>query len=121
MLSPGDLFWVNIPGVGYVGVGRVTESVQSVNDFTVVQNGERKLAKDVLSTFERLKELANDPEKAEQFVAVEWLQTVPENEAIKGVGFFGNQNTVCQPTSPKWRHTVERLKTHFPKWNTSPK
>jgi type I restriction enzyme, R subunit len=28
----------------------------------------------------------------------------------------GNQNTVCQPTTPKWRHTIERLKAHFPKW-----
>ena len=121
MLSPGELIWVNIPGVGYVGVGRVTESVQSVNDFTVVQNGESKFAKDVLSTSERLKELADDPEKAEHFVGVEWLQTVPVNEAIKGVGLFGNQNTVCQPTSPKWRHTVERLKAHFPKWNSSPR
>ena len=29
------------------------------------------------------------------------------------VGLFGNQNTVCQPTTPKWRHTVERLKQVF--------
>ena len=27
---------------------------------------------------------------------------------------FGNQNTVCKPTTPKWRSTVERLKAHFP-------
>ncbi|MFC7694153.1 hypothetical protein ACFQY5_36115 [Paeniroseomonas aquatica] len=30
------------------------------------------------------------------------------------IGLFGNQNTVCKPTTPKWRSTVERLKTHFP-------
>ena len=29
---------------------------------------------------------------------------------------FDNQNTVCQPTTPKWCHTVERLKTYFKKW-----
>jgi hypothetical protein len=28
-----------------------------------------------------------------------------------------NQNTVCQPTTPKWRHTVERLKTFFKNWD----
>jgi len=27
---------------------------------------------------------------------------------------FGNQNTVCKPTTPKWRTTVERLKE---RWN----
>jgi hypothetical protein len=51
----------------------------------------------------------------------EWLliglETVPESKAINEVGLFGNQNTVCQPTTPKWRHTVDRLKTYFTKWN----
>ena len=35
------------------------------------------------------------------------------------MGDFKNQNTVCQPRAPKWRHTVERLKTFFPNWNAS--
>ena len=30
------------------------------------------------------------------------------------VGMFGNQNTACKPTTPKWRTTVDRLKTIFP-------
>lgn len=46
-----------------------------------------------------------------------WLDTVPENQAVNEVGLFGNQNTVCQPTTPKWRHTVERLKVAFPGWS----
>ncbi len=54
--------------------------------------------------------------RAAYFVRVQWLDTVPEAEAVNEVGLFGNQNTVCQPTTPKWRHTVERLKTHFSKW-----
>ncbi|MEN9314876.1 MAG: hypothetical protein RIS35_1269, partial [Pseudomonadota bacterium] len=49
-------------------------------------------------------------------VRVKWLQTVPESQAFNEVGLFGNQNSVCQPTTPKWRHTVERLKAAFPKW-----
>jgi len=28
-----------------------------------------------------------------------------------------NQNSVCAPKTPKWRHTVDRLKTLFPSWN----
>jgi hypothetical protein len=32
--------------------------------------------------------------------------------AIHERGFFGNQNSVTRPRSPKWVHTVERLKSH---------
>ncbi len=121
LLSPGDRIWVTIPGFGYVGVGRVTEAVQSVREFKVNVKGTEQLALKVLSTADQLRKLAADPEKAEYFVRVQWLDTLPQNEAFKAVGFFGNQNTVCQPSSPKWRHTIERLKTHFPKWNSSSK
>ena len=117
MLSPGDRVWVKIPKTGYVGVGIVKETVQSVKDFKVeTPEGERP-ALEVLQHREHYKLNADDPEKAEYFVRVEWLDTVPRNQAIDEVGLFGNQNTVCQPTAQKWRHTVERLKTHFPKWD----
>jgi hypothetical protein len=59
------------------------------------------------------RQLEDDQEKYEYFVPVEWLHTVPENQAIQEVGMFGNQNTVCKPKTPKWRSTVERLKEKF--------
>ncbi len=65
---------------------------------------------------EKYRLTAEDPERAEYFVRVRWLDTVPENKAVNEVGLFGNQNTVCQPTTPKWRHTVDRLKAAFPGW-----
>jgi hypothetical protein len=117
LLSPGDRVWVNIPKTGYVGVGIVKDTVQTVNDFKVeTPDGERPCL-DVLQHAKIYQQQANDPEKAEYFVKVDWLDVLPTNKAIDEVGLFGNQNTVCQPTTPKWRHTVERLKTHFPKWN----
>ena len=116
MLSPGDRVWVKVPGIGYVGVGRVTEAVRPGKEFTVpTAEGERPVL-DVLKFGERYKKNADDPEKAEYFVRVDWIETVPESKAANEVGLFGNQNTVCQPTTPKWRHTVERLKTYFQKW-----
>ncbi|MCE7937162.1 MAG: DUF91 domain-containing protein [Chloroflexi bacterium CFX6] len=119
LLSPGDRVWVKIPKTGYVGVGRVKEPVRSVNDFKVeTPSGERSVL-EVLRNAERYRRSADDPEKAEYFVRVQWLDTVPEASAVNEVGLFGNQNTVCQPTTPKWRHTVERLKTYFPKWDAS--
>ncbi|EJE7554115.1 hypothetical protein M5O73_000097 [Escherichia coli] len=41
------------------------------------------------------------------------LETRAESDAVNEVGFFGNQNTVCKPTTPKWRHTVDKLKRIF--------
>ncbi|MBL0040054.1 MAG: nuclease [Xanthomonadales bacterium] len=117
LLSPGDRVWVKIPKTGYVGVGRVTEPVQSVNDFKVkTPEGERPCL-DVLQHADLYKKHAHDPETAEYFVRVEWLDTVPKKKAVNEVGLFGNQNSVCQPTTPKWRHTIDRLKAHFPKWD----
>jgi len=42
-------------------------------------------------------------------------------KAIQEIGMFGNQNTVCKPTTPKWRTTVERLKEKFPMFNQDSK
>jgi hypothetical protein len=120
LLSPGDRVWVRIPSRGFVGVGRVTEAEKSVNDFTVMTPAGERPCLDVLQTGEFLRQYADDPEMAEHFVRVKWLDTVPEEQAFHEVGLFGNQNSVCQPSTPKWRHTVERLKTRFPNWNADP-
>lgn len=116
LLSPGDRVWVKIPKTGYVGVGRVTETAQQLKDFKVQTPSGEKPALDVLKHADRYRKSVDDPEKTEYFVRVSWLDTVPESEAINDIGLFGNQNTVCQPLTPKWRHSVERLKTHFKKW-----
>ena len=117
LLSPGDRVWVNIPKTGYVGVGRVLEPVQSANEFTVPTPEGDRLAVDVVRDGERFRARGDDPQTAEYFVRVEWLDTVDNKHAVNELGLFGNQNTVCQPTTPKWRHTVERLKTVFAKWH----
>jgi hypothetical protein len=115
-LAPGDRVWVKIPQTGYVGVGVVEQTVQPANSFMVVSDEGERLAMDVVTHGERYRATANDPELAEYFVRINWRQTVPESQAFNEVGLFGNQNSVCQPTTPKWRHTVERLKAAFPKW-----
>lgn len=117
LLSPGDRVWVKIPKKGYVGVGTVLESVQSVNDFKVQADGVEQPALLALKFADKYRLSAGDPERAEYFVRVKWLDAVSEHKAVNEVGLFGNQNTVCQPTTPKWRHTVERLKSTFPHWN----
>lgn len=63
------------------------------------------------------RELIDDPEKCEYFVPIRWAQTVALEEAVQEIGMFGNQNSVCKPTTPKWRWTVERLKRRFPNFD----
>lgn len=120
LLSPGDRVWVKIPQTGFVGVGEVTESVQSAKDFMVPTPEGDRPALDVLQHGPLYRATADDPEQAEYFVRVKWLDTVDATKAFNEVGLFGNQNTVCQPRAAKWRHTVERLKTVFPHWNLIP-
>lgn len=117
LLAPGDRVWVKIPGKGYVGVGRVIEPIQSVNDFKINTPEGEKAALDVLEHREIYRAEATDPEKAEYFVRVKWLDVKDSQSAINEIGLFGNQNTVCKPTTPKWRHTIERLKARLPNWD----
>lgn len=117
LLSPGDRVWVKIPKTGYVGVGRVMETASPVTEFAVQTTEGSRPVLDVIKNADGFRRNADDPDKAEYFVRVAWLDTVAEAKAVNEVGLFGNQNTVCQPLTPKWRHTVERLKTYFSKWD----
>ena len=68
---------------------------------------------DIASEGNYHRESIGDPKKSEYFVPVKWIKTLPINDAVQEIGLFGNQNTVCKPTKPKWRHTIERLKDRF--------
>jgi hypothetical protein len=114
LLKPGDRVWVNVPGDGFVGVGRVTGRRQPATNFQVKTTAGAQPVLDVVQRGTYHREFVNDPERCEYFVPVQWLQTVPLEQAFKEIGLFGNQHTVCRPTTQKWRSTVERLKERFP-------
>ena len=115
-LSKGDRVWVNIPQTGYVGVGIVEEPAVMAKDFKVTtENGELPITEAPLKLDEKtkedyLKKFADDEEKAEYFVRVKWQRSFPIRQAVSELGFFGNQNSVCKPTSSKWLFTVDTLK-----------
>ena len=109
MLEPGNRIWVSVPGKGYVGVGKVIKSAVSYDDFEVISNGSLVPITDPDVKLEAPN--ASDKEHGEHFVGVKWIKTVELEEAVRERGFFGNQNTVAQPRSPKWQFTVERLKS----------
>ena len=117
MLKAGDRVWVNVPGSGYVGVGRVTGPAESAATFKV-RSGDGDFP--ILDAARRASyhaDLVEDLERSEYFVPVRWLQTVPLEAAVREIGFFGNQNTVCRPTTPKWRSTITRLMDLFPNFD----
>lgn len=117
LLSPGDRVWVKVPGSGFVGVGRVTGRSQPVTSFMVDTASGPKPILEAAKRGNYHEEFKNDPERCEYFVPVKWLQTMPLSQAVQEIGMFGNQNTVCKPTTPKWRTTVERLKEKFPMYD----
>jgi hypothetical protein len=115
LLSPGDRVWVKSPpDYGFVGVGLVTGYREPLLSFEVDSAEGRVAALTALKQGHYHKDLKDDPEKCEYFVSVQWLQTVAVEDSLREAGLFGNQSTVCRPTVPKWRTTVERLKQFFP-------
>ena len=120
MLSPGDRLWVRIPKLGYVGVGIVTSHAQRADEFEIETDAGPRPCLEVLKEADYAREHASDAEQAEYFVRVKWLDSLPKEQAFHEVGLLGQQNSVCRPTTPKWRHTVERLKTVFSNWDEKP-
>ncbi len=113
LLNMGDRVWVKAPDYGFVGVGVVQGPAQLMRDFRVqTPEGERP-AEEVLTGANYHREFIDDPERAEWFVQITWAATVPIEQAVAGTGLFGNTNTICKPTTPKWRSTVDRLKVRF--------
>lgn len=89
------------------------QAVQPASEFKVMTDHGEQSVMDVVQHGAKYRASAEDPEASEYFVKVNWIDTLEASKAINEVGLFGNQNTVCQPTTPKWRHTVERLKQVF--------
>jgi hypothetical protein len=109
-LEPGHRVFANIPQSGYVGVGVVTESVQPVNEFLVGGDGDPKPILELPLEATNMARELDDPERCEYLVRVEWLKTVPRDEAYWETGLFANQNTVCRLRQP---FTLERLYAQF--------
>ena len=101
MLNPGDRVWVNIPGVGYVGVAEVQHQALEADEYLTDDNK-------LLGSYRTVSQDGED--EAEYFVPVKWLHKVDESNAVNEIGLFGNQNSVARPRAPKWEHTVKRLK-----------
>ena len=109
MLTTGDRVWVNVPKVGYVAIGRVTAEARRLDEFVIDDEGRTLL--DVPTQGDYGAAELREGDTAMILVGVEWSKSVGLDDAVREVGFFGNQNTVARPLAARWRHTVERLST----------
>lgn len=116
LLEPGKRIWVNAVGYGYVGVGRVSGEAVPARSFLVDTPEGRQPALSILNRASYHREYVDDDEMCGHFVPVEWLQTVPLEQAVKTPGLFGNQNSVCRPRTVKWQSTIEYLRGIFSGW-----
>lgn len=109
-LSPGLRIFVCVPGKGYVGVGKVIDTVRTIREFEVQVNGTLTpiLEAPLKGTYRR--DQADDPENCAYFVAVAWEKTLPISQAIWKKGMYANQNTV---TKLRNRFTLELLVKRF--------
>ena len=110
LLFPGARVFVCIPKVGYVGVGTVKGHSIAVSEFEVDIEGQNIPILRAPLNAPRMSHHAEDPELSEYLVAVEWIKTLPAENAIWEKGMFANQNSACKLRN---RFTIERLAIHF--------
>lgn len=113
LLHPGDRIWVRIPKVGYVGCGVVTDDVIQATEYKITIDGTETTLKPGSNRATYAHDGDEADENREYVVPVRWVKTLEQSEAVNETGLFGNQNTVCRPTTPNWRHTIERLHSDF--------
>jgi hypothetical protein len=110
LLTPGSRVWVNVPGTGFAGVGKVLGPAVPVKDFLV--QGKPFLSLPHAGHY-GVAGGKTPSESTEMTVPIQWIHHEPLSQAVKEKGFYGNQWTVTQSTQPKWQHTVERLKARW--------
>ncbi len=107
----GSRVFVNIPKTGFVGVGEVTETVNPVHDFSIIQDG---VAIPILKAeglkAPKVNHHLDDPERCEHFVRVKWLKTVPKEKAFWTKGLFASQHSACKLRNS---FTINTLCKHF--------
>ena len=113
LLEPGARVWVNVPEHGYTGVGIVTEPKVEASKFMIETDQGQLPITQLPDCDPALLRDDDDPITAEYLVRINWLHTVPLEQAVKERGFFGNQNSACQPRAPKWEFTINRLKNRW--------
>lgn len=111
-LAPGTRVFAYIPQRGYVGVGIVREAPVDVRDFKVgIYGAETPLLHVPDLQAPNMAEYADDPERVERVVRVEWLKALPSTkQPVWEKGMYANPRTV---TKLRNKFTLDRLVERF--------
>lgn len=105
-LFPGARVFVCIPQTGYVGVGTVKETSQRIRDFVVEVDGIATPLLNAPLDNANIGGGSDDEDLSEYVVRVDWIKTLPKEQAIWKKGMFANQNTAARLRDP---FTLETL------------
>ena len=110
-LPEGARVWVNLPGTGFVAVGKTLAPARRWTE-ALVKVGEDwgKLAEQDLESSPHDRFDHPDDDQAEWVVPVEWLDARPESDAYWEKGMFASQHSACKL---RQEFTLERLADHF--------
>jgi hypothetical protein len=92
-LKPGAPIYAYSRGRGYVGLGIIKTAAVPAADFKVADG---RLLTEVPLRQPQILATKDDSEKTEYVVAVEWLKTVPLDNAVGFTGMFANQHVACR-------------------------
>ncbi len=93
-LEIGSTVYAYMAGLGYVGLGKVTQKAMPIRNFVVGQAKRPLLEMSLEAKCPNAN--SNDPELSEWVVGVKWLNTFPKEQAQRFVGAFASQNVVCK-------------------------
>jgi hypothetical protein len=109
-LFEGCRVFVHIPGRGYVGVGTVTGPPQPLATFIAQKNDKEMTLLDAHPEGRYLAEFLDDPEMTEYFVPVDWIKTLPADQAFWKKGMYANQTIATKLKNPT---TLNLLREQF--------
>jgi hypothetical protein len=109
-LFQGARVFVNIPKVGYVGVGIVKDTAVPVKDFNLLQDNQAVPILNMPLLAPKMNENADNLELSEYLVGIEWIKAVNKQEAYWVKGLFASQHTACRMRNS---FTIEKLLQHF--------
>ncbi|MEH7744733.1 endonuclease NucS domain-containing protein [Neobacillus drentensis] len=99
-----------IPKKGYVGIGKVVETVKPIKDVKFKVGKEEKSVGDLVLKAQNMLHDIDDSEICEYVVKVEWLKHVPKEEAYWEKGLKANQNSAYKLRS---QYTIEKVSEFF--------
>jgi hypothetical protein len=108
-LREGDRIWAYVSGHGYVGYGEVHTEARNKSEFTVSAKGTDLAVQDVKLDAQKVFEEGHE----EWFVGVEWIHSVPREEAIWQKGMYYARGVSVRPRKKTWLDTNDELKRRW--------